>query len=501
MSEKIMKKSRVLIAALLGTVMIAALTIWGCGTSSYDDPAAGANITTTKTANALIDVATLKGWMDEGKVNAPFTSYDRVVILTVSPAADATTTTTTNTIDNNGTTADATDDKYITTVKAVTTYGYSSHIPGAQLWNSGSELGFTRREGVADMTTMVPDGASMDTLIQRFGINKYTTVVLTVSKGQNNLNAARAYFTLRYWGFPKERLKVLDGGDDAWVDSGKALTTTVPTIAKSTYSVRNNYTGNYTSFGLRFSIGEMINLVDKVNAATESTTDVNGISILDARGGADYNTAHITGSIYDDHAAYTVAATGTSTSPGTVTTITTTPFATGVAAVAAPVTVPNPKTRIYKADLAGYLTGINVPATKKMNYVYCVSGYRASVPFFVLDGVLNRSVKLYDGSWGQWSGYRLANLPDVSGAASMWRVDNNSRSSFAVTPATVPITFTTTTGALTGALPISDNLYLGFTSVLDPEANQILKADKIYFSTPPVSTTTSGGASGGGSGC
>ena len=82
MSQKMMKKSKGLIAALLGTMMIAALTIWGCGTSSYDHPAASA--TTTKTATALIDAATLQSWITEGKVNAPFGSVDRVVILDVT---------------------------------------------------------------------------------------------------------------------------------------------------------------------------------------------------------------------------------------------------------------------------------------------------------------------------------------------------------------------------------------------------------------------------------
>ncbi|MDD2272731.1 MAG: selenite/tellurite reduction operon rhodanese-like protein ExtH [Desulfuromonadaceae bacterium] len=442
MSEKLMKKGRVLIAALLGTVMIAALTIWGCGTSSYDDPAAGANITTTKTANALIDAATLKTWMDEGKVNAPVANnYDRVVILSVT-----------------GPTTSATTSGYI---------GYNTlHIPGAQLWDSTSKLGYARREAVADMSTMVPDGASMDALIKSFGINKYTTVVFTVSKSQNFLYAARAYFTFRYWGFPKDRLKVLNGGDDAWANAAYTLTSVVPEITPSTYSVRNIYTGNYSSFGLRYSIGDMIALVDKVNLGTESTADPDGITILDARGPNadttyDYDTAHIFGATKDNYNSY-------GTTSGT----------NNVGTVATPVNAP--KTRTFNG------TAPLTTADKKMNIVYCVSGYRASVPFFVLDGILGWPVKMYDGSWGQWSSYQgVTNLPDVNGTPSMWRVDINSRS----------------VGSLTGSLPIADNLYLGFTSVLDPEANQILKADKIYFSTPPVSTTTSGGAAGGGSGC
>ena len=451
MMKRLLMTRRSVLFSLAGMLVTAMLALYGCGGSgstgsgSYVDPVASANITTTKTANALIDAATLKQWIDEGKVNAPATNYDRVVILSVTVPTSAATSATAGVIGYN-----------------------ASHIPGAQLWDT-SKIGFTRREGVADMTTMVADGASIDSLIQTFGITKYTTIVLTTSKSQNFLNPARAYFTLRYWGFPKERIKILDGGDDAWESAKTAgswsnsysLTSTIPNITPSTYSVRNNYTGSYASFDVRTSIGQMMDVVDKVNATDLSVTDPTGISILDARGGTDYATSHIAHAVRDDYSAYGV-------SPGT-NTIT-------VGTVTATVS----KTRTYRTDLTAYLLGLGVTADKKMNYIYCASGYRASVPFFALDGILGWPVTKYDGSWGQWNGYRAANLP----AGSIWLVDN-----------------ARTVGALTGSLPISDNTYLGFTSVLDPEANQILKADKIYFSTPPVSTTTNGGAAGGTSGC
>jgi hypothetical protein len=56
-------------AALIGLLAIMAglaVTMTGCAKNptSYNDPYS--SVTTTKTANALIDAATLKGWMDEG---------------------------------------------------------------------------------------------------------------------------------------------------------------------------------------------------------------------------------------------------------------------------------------------------------------------------------------------------------------------------------------------------------------------------------------------------
>ena len=55
--------------AVLGLMAGLALAIAGCSKNptSYVDPTS--SITTTKTPTALIDVATLKQWVDEGKLN------------------------------------------------------------------------------------------------------------------------------------------------------------------------------------------------------------------------------------------------------------------------------------------------------------------------------------------------------------------------------------------------------------------------------------------------
>ncbi|NTV48577.1 MAG: sulfurtransferase [Geobacteraceae bacterium] len=438
MSEKIMKKSRVLIAALLGTVMIAALTLWGCGTSSYDDP--NASITTTKTASALIDAATLKQWMDEGKVNNNDpASRDRVVVITVSPAAN-----------------------------------YATHIPGAQLLKSDSELLMTRMEGVATSPTMMLDGSSIDALVKKFCINKNTTIVFSAGKGYNFAHAARAYFTFRYWGFPKERLKFLNGGDNAWEDTATAnnwgasyaLTTVAPTVTPSTFSVKNFYTGSTTNFNYRYSIGEMLALVDKINAGTVKT-DATGVSIMDVRGATlptvfIQNTALAAG-VPDDYNLYA--------------------------------TIPSGKTAIFKNsdDIKARLVTFGITASKSMNYTYCVSGVRASLAFFVLDGILGWPVTLYDGSWDQWSSY--ASTATANKVAAAWQTDAlSSGTAFSRTSGSI-----TTAGTKITLDPISNAM---FTSITDPRANQILNEDKAYFTSGGTTTTTStGGGGGSGSGC
>lgn len=434
MMQRFVMTRRSMLFSLAGLLLTTVLTLWGCGggggTSSYTDP--NASITTTKTATALIEPATLKQWMDEGKVNNPDpASRDRVVIVTVATAAQ---------------------------------YA-AQHIPGALLLDS-SQLNMTRLEGVAPIGTMVLDGPSVDAHIQRLCINQNTTIVFVASKGQNALNPARAYFTFRYWGFPKERLKVLNGGENAWenaitagtLPASYALTTLAPTVAPSSFSVKNLYNGSTTAnFGLRTSIGEMIAVVDKINAGTV-LTNATGVSVLDERGGAP--TTYIANAGVDDYAQYALTGTG--------------------------------NTSTYKpaSDLIARLATFGVTSSKSMNYVYCASGVRASSAFFVLDGILGWPVTLYDGSWNQWSAYRTQTAPAVS-PNNAWLITGNS-------PGT---SLPRTTGtALTGTLTVDTTANTMYSTITDPRANQMLNEDKAYFTSG--GTTTGGGGGGGtGSGC
>jgi hypothetical protein len=131
-----------------------------------------------------------------------------------------------------------------------------------------------------------------------------------------------------------------------------------------------------------------------------------------------------------------------------------------------------------------------------MTHVYCASGTRASSTFFILDGILNWPVTMYDGSWNQWSTYYLNtvtvanNLP----AASPWRVDINTPNT--ILPRTTGTM--TTNGATAMALdPVANAMY----SILDPRANQMKIADLLYITpvvVPPTTPPTTGGSAGGG---
>lgn len=218
------------IISALGLSAMTLLT-YSCNTSSYDSP-----ITAGQVSAAALPPETLKTWTDGGVVNSK--GYDQVVILDV------------NTSEAN--------------------YN-AGHIPGAHLLKT-SDLWQTRQEGVAAVNGMVLDGAHMDALIQKYGIDQNTTVVFTtgskkdaatgafVSDYTQTIYATRAYWTFLYWGFPAEKLKLLDGTNVAWAALGYPITTEAPpTPAPSTYSVKNN---SALRNDLRASVGEMIDVVD-----------------------------------------------------------------------------------------------------------------------------------------------------------------------------------------------------------------------------------------------
>ena len=87
MLRTLMNSRRTAPLAAIGALTALALVTWSCGgsagTTGYSNP-----ITTTSTDSAIIDAATLAKWTDEGKVNAPLGTADRVVVVSVTTLAN-----------------------------------------------------------------------------------------------------------------------------------------------------------------------------------------------------------------------------------------------------------------------------------------------------------------------------------------------------------------------------------------------------------------------------
>lgn len=472
MSEKKMKISRVLSAALLGMLAIAAVTLWGCGTDSYTNPTE--TVVTTKTASALITADVLKGWVDAGLVNKPG-GYDRVVILDVSNN------------DGDGT------NKYNTV----------GHIPGSQLISAGSNAfqDNTRAEGPFNVTgAMVCTGATMDSIIQNAGIDENTTIVIT-NNATNIINMARAYTTFRYWGFPKNRIKVLQGGNAGWVAGGNALTTGVPTITKSTYGVAQNGTTKVNT-DMRVSLPEMITYVNGIVAGNAGK-----VTLVDTVRGASNPLATVSSTA-------DLLVTGNNYTPfdGAIKGS----FSYGAPAMVSPAgTLYFKDAATIKSDVAAALGtdgtttlgSTNRDATKTF-ISFCRAGNYASVGFFALDGIAyyddpNVEVKWYDGSYGQWNLLASSTHTATNTAGATVNAGGKLAASSIWDTTSLMDNLTWNVGRFhTGT---TQRVIVDYASrVYSPEpsfanGNQIEDADRAYRST--VIRATGGGSAGGGGGC
>lgn len=362
------------LAAQLTVVAVATIGLWGCGGggSSFDTPPAVDNTAVAgSTSNVLIEPATLKSWIDEGLVGNETGFGAKVVVLDFGaydlsqPAADQT-----------------------------------DRIQGSCRVERGMITG-KRFEGVADAAPMVATGAQMDAVIQRLGIEEDTTIVFTTDVGNAGYFTTRAYWTFRYWGFPREQLKVLNGGNTAFAAEYPGLMTKeIPTPHASTFSVRNLAGVNSD---LRASMGELIEIFKTLPT---STTNM----VFDARGDAYYNgtkaTSGLVGGdivVVDGHPEG-----GEFFGQGSL-------YVDGV--------YQGGKFK-SAADIQALFEAKATYSADKKATVYCTSAYSATPLFFVLDAMLGVDVQLHDGSWSQIGKY--SNNAAAGGEldlSSPWAID------------------------------------------------------------------------------
>lgn len=447
------KKGRILLTSMIGVLALTMLTLWGCGGgggSSYDTPSlSGPAPVATKTATPLVEASEVKAWLDTGLVNKAAGS-ERVVILEFSGS-------------------------YVDTsvTPNVTKLRYNDgHIPGAIRVDLTAELMANRVEGPAEFSQMVASGAQMDALIKRCGIDENTTIVFTTSEAEMNAaspplwNMTRPYTTFRYWGFPKERLKVLNGGNKAWVAATYPMTTVAPTITASTYNVTPLNT-NRVKANLRASLSEMI---AAVNAGTGLIIDGRSDGVPGA------TTDLVEGSKYVVFEGQMNGGNGYSY-----------------------LNLIDATTKKFKdpAVVAADMTAKGLDLTKNTIYAMCRAGNIASALFFYYDGYLyndgSKNVVWYDGSWGQW-GLMSDNAAKggVLPAGSAWATDSLTHSATTTTPVYNADNATRTVVDITYRLDST-------VSHSAATANQIEATDKAYLS--PITTSGGGTSGGGGGGC
>jgi len=351
---------------LTGILAVLLALLIGCD-SSDDNLAPKAVLALSPPSNSLISASQLKRWIDNGYRDD--WGYDVVVLDTGFD--------------------------WSLDTRAVYEAG---HVPGAYYVGPGTfyEMTNLRCDGVVGTAAMVPDGLTMDAFLQTCGIDGSTTVVLT---GNHIWGPARAYWALRYWGFSRNQLYILDGKANGpysiWTASGYDLQTEEPPAPEPS----------------DFSVSEWEGNMDAVRASTEELFEIIGEErtdsvIIDARTEGEaygYITPEtnifgfrIKDSVWKEWCA--VLAGG---EDGTH-------HFKPAAALAA---------EFEALGLSEDETGIS----------FCQSGGRAAVIFFALDGILRRPAKIHDGSSRELG--QLGHMTDDEGNAiglpedSPWRFD------------------------------------------------------------------------------
>ncbi|MEZ4868250.1 MAG: sulfurtransferase [Caldilineaceae bacterium] len=230
------------------------------------------------------------------------------------------------------------------------------HIPGAIGWNWQRD---TQEQVVRD----IPSLENYEALLERSGISNDTTVVLYGDN--NNWFAAYALWLMKYYGH--DHVRLMNGGRQKWLAEGRELTTAVPQVERSEYT-----------------IGQIHNHLRALRPFVEESVNNQGRALVDVRSPDEYSGKLLApanvpqeGSQRGNHI------------PGAANI----PWASAVG-----------QDGVFKsrAELAEIYGGKGVTADKQV-IAYCRIGERSSHTWFALKYLLGYpDVRNYDGSWTEW---------------------------------------------------------------------------------------------------
>lgn len=326
-------------------------------------------------------------------------------------------------------------------------------IKGAYFFDQEDYFMEARSDGPITDSAMVASGAKINAFLREFGIDMNTLVVLT-SYGHDNQMLARAFWTLKYWGFSNKHVKVLHGtdkyffgafatanGGQTFIDQYKApFRTDKPT--PSTFSVKELPGGKMDLY--RAPIGEVLDyvkagalkadgtggaiMVSTMNAKTKVASNgvtqtfvIGNKNLIDGRMNGETQLAlsgdEING--YDNNWSKYIAADGR-----------------------------------YMTDeeLQALIKGLTTDGTAAASFLpddknkrimfHCQTGRTTSPHWFVFKEVLGyTNAAIYDGSWSEWT-----NLT-YYGAVSSETTIINKQTDSSVTPATDFVTYDAEKGA------------------------------------------------------
>ena len=231
------------------------------------------------------------------------------------------------------------------------------HIAGSvNIWRTDIEDATYPYKG------MMCSKQQLEALFSAKGIKNSDTIV--VYDNVASCDAARLWWVLKNYGF--ERLKILNGGLEAWKEIGGALTTE-PTISQSS----NFELPEVAPMGLYIDKEQMLSFLNETNPPVIfDTRTLNEFTGVQQKSGAK-TAGRIPGSLLMDWADC--------------------------------VNYSGDKKFKSKKDLEKIYGGV-IPDKNQAVVAYCHSGVRSAHTTFVLTELLGyKNVKNYDGSWTEWS--------------------------------------------------------------------------------------------------
>ena len=201
----------------------------------------------------------------------------------------------------------------------------------------------------------LPPVATLDSLFESFGVSDDTRIVLYTKDWYSP--TTRVFLTLDYLGVG-DRTSILDGGIAAWKAAGGKVTTEVPPQARGNLTVRPRSDVIVDATAVKSAIGDRRAAIIDARDARFYTGEAKG---MHAREG------HVPGA--KNLAFNTLLDEGGAFKP--------------------------------RATLAAMLDGAGATAGKQA-IAYCHIGQQATVVYFAAR-LLGRDVRLYDGSWDEWS--------------------------------------------------------------------------------------------------
>lgn len=218
-----------------------------------------------------------------------------------------------------------------------------AHIPGARLVLMSDIL--TTRDGNSDE---LPAPEALRAVFERLGVSNTSRVILY----GDTLAATRAFFTLDYLGHARAAL--LDGGLEKWRAEGRPLTAEAPSVKPGVFNVKPR--------------PEIVVTFDQMRKLSEAAQQPgSGVFVIDSRSAVAAAKGRIPGA---KHVYWADAQRGS-----------------------------GDPTLKAAAELA-VLYGFKAPKTV---VTYCIGGVQATHGYFVLRYLGYDDVRVYDGSFSEWS--------------------------------------------------------------------------------------------------